>query len=106
MYIGIAYVFVILWSVLLPQLECVRVSPPKVPRAVRLSVMCINLWDHHHHRPRSINNIRWRTVEGGGHKLIPPYHEMACLSLKISILITFFFYVKFKKKNKKKKKNN
>ena len=71
--------------------------PPKVPRAVRLTVMCINLWDHHHHRPRSINNIRWRTVEGGGHKLIPPYHEMACLSLKISILITFFFYVKFKK---------
>jgi hypothetical protein len=32
-----------------------------------------------------------------------PHHEMACLSLKISILITFFFYIKFEKKQEKRK---
>ena len=64
--------------------------PPKVPRAVRLSVMCINLWDHHHHRPRSINNIRWRTVEGGGHKSIPPIMKWLVFLLKFQFLLLSF----------------
>jgi hypothetical protein len=35
-----------------------------------------------------------------------PHHEMACLSLKISILITFFFYIKFEKKTGKTEKSD